>query len=1583
MKRELSEQSASSQTPPAETSFGPQPDDLSVLSGPIDEMQASAEGLGAIADKTPDQGANPSPAWDQAALEASAREAAEHWNALHRPSGRSGFAERAAAARDALNKLMDRVDAIPGSPGDASDPFLDLRENGRLLRSAVNEARDGRRTLDRLPRLGAENDQQVLRIGAVAEAYFAATGLVWDAEALSIFLLEAQKTEPLELNELWSLPTLMKFHLLESVLADAQGLPAQAAEMRPRIQRAIKSLRELGYADWQVVAEPLITFDRTLHQDPAGAYKYMDFISRESYRTQVASIARYSDFSENQVAQEALKLATEARLRPFDDHRVFMRRSHIGYYLVDRGAEQLAQRAGYRPPLLDRLRIAAKRDADLFYIAPIEIISVILIAAILLPLIPHSPSFMALMAAFAFLLLPVTQGAVDLLNNIVSSLFEAHPLPKLDFSEGVPAAFATLVAVPTLLLSEKQLRELVAELEVRYLANQDPNLHFALITDLPDAVTKPREADRDPLVDLAIKLIDELNARYASTESGSRGSGGQGSGAKAGVRGGSFVLFHRHRIFNARQGVWMGWERKRGKLLDLNKYLTGVFDAFPVKAGNVEAVRGVKYIITLDSDTQLPRGTAAAMVGAMAHPLNRAVIDPETRIVTAGYGILQPRVGVSVQSAARSRLASLYSGQTGFDIYTRAVSDVYQDLYGEGIFTGKGIYEVETLHAVLDRRFPRNALLSHDLIEGAYARAGLAPDIEVIDDYPSHYSAYTRRKHRWVRGDWQIAQWLFGSVPDESGRSVRNPISTISRWKIFDNLRRSLVDPFTMLLLIVGWTTLTGGPLYWTLVTVFLMFLPTLVQLVFSLGRAIVSDQPGVLREAFVGFWQGAFITLINLIYLPHSTMLSLDAIVRSLIRRFVTGQRLLEWETAAESESGARKSTPVDRYLSATPFFALAVGALLFAFHRHALPFALPILVLWGCAGALSTWLNRPPREERRALTTDETLLLRQHALRIWRYFYEFGGERHHYLIPDNVEEKGLFEAARVSPTNLGLLLNARQAAVELGFLTVPEFADLTARTLSTLERLEKHRGHLYNWYNTQTLEPLQPITVSSVDSGNFAASLYTLRTGAAELLERPLLSPSLFAGLRTQASLSPDKTAMPAHAPVLSHVHGKDPWPGAVMDEWIAWSLAEAARLPAASSASSGPVTDALDEAAWWQAEQHTRVRAIASIIHEMMPWLLPQFASLRNIPLLSLKDGSSFPCLGDAAAFVEQLDSHLAQTWATLSTESEQGSQPIVLGEQLRALLPAARQKIDALHESVLRCSTEAFRLANGMDFRFLVQKDRQLLSIGYELATDTVHSASYDMLASEARIAAFLSIANGEMQQTSWFKLGRTHTFAFGRAVLLSWTGTMFEYLMPSLWMRSFPDTLMARTLSGVVAIQRAYARRLGIPWGISESGYAQVDDAGHYHYQAFGIAEIALKWDATAGPVVSPYSSYLALGIDALESLKNIRRMVKAGWMGAYGLYEAADYVESLKQPTLVREWMAHHQGMSLLAILNLLSDNAVQRWFHANPHLQATELLLHEKPIREATLKQELKASPKRKPVAVGSQTTPKLASAG
>ncbi len=767
------------------------------------------------------------------------------------------------------------------------------------------------------------------------------------------------------------------------------------------------------------------------------------------------SARRSDDSSEQQVAQAALDLAREASIdQPTDDSRIQGRRRHIGYYLVDKGLLLLNNRVSFHPPVSWRFRQFVFKHAEEVYITSVYVCTALLIAGALFPILPRIGQFASLATAIIALLFPTMQVAVELVNNAVTSFLDPTTLPKLDFSKGIPAECTTLVAVPCLLLSEKQVIGLVRDLEVRYLANRDPNLHFAIVSDLPDSVSKPREFDTHRLVDLTVRLIRELNEKYRSRNNG------------------DFLFLHRHRTFNTRQGVWMGWERKRGKLLDLNKLLMGEFDAFPIKEGRLEALREVRYVLTLDSDTQLPRDAAAKLVGAIAHPLNQAIVDPKRRIVVEGYGILQPRIGVTVHSMTRSRFAAIYSGQNGFDIYTRAVSDAYQDLLGEGIFTGKGIYEVATLHEVLNRRFPRNELLSHDLIEGAYARAGLVTDIELVDDYPSHFSAYSKRQHRWLRGDWQIAQWMFSRVPDEAGHRAPNPISAISRWKIFDNMRRSLVAPFLLTLFIAGWLGLPGGPIYWTVVTLGLLVFPVLAEICFAIFRALANGERGRLSQVFDGFWGRMLIVLLDLIFLAQKTVVTFDAIIRSLIRRFITGERLLEWETAAQSELRTGGGAGIDRYLGVMPFMSLLLAVIIWGVTRKLTPLvcAAPILLLWASARPVAAWLDRPLRDRQKLSPADIDFLL-VNALRIWRYFREFGVERHNYLVPDNVAEEGFREAPRISPTNIGLLLNARQAACELGFLTTPEFAVLTRHTLATILRIAKMPGVIFATGMTRTL--------------------------------------------------------------------------------------------------------------------------------------------------------------------------------------------------------------------------------------------------------------------------------------------------------------------------------------------------------------------------------------------------------------------------------------------------------------------------------------------------------------------------------
>ena len=1469
------------------------------------------------------------PATSDAQLRQHAEALSRQWEMLPVDLKQTGLAQRMAKLAIRLRDLLRLC--LKTTSGQELTPQLELLESTRMLEGVLADGDNTRTIFAALPRIRVEPDGDLPRVLNLAEGYLSSAAGIWSPASLTVYVQQAQQRDALLLDEIMVIPQALKLAQLEYILDRADE--AFAAGDLPPIEQSpfsapLHSLRRINQYEWRTVLEPLITWDAILREDPAGVFAHMEDETRHTYHERIAELAKDADTSEAETAQAALLLAREANLTPDPDPRLAQRTRHIGYYLFAEGLPLLSQKIGYHGPPMERVRSILRRWNEDFYILGTFVLSVALIVAIIAPLVPHFP-FWPVMFALLLALLPATQGGVDLVNNTVTALLKAHALPKLDFSKGVPADATTFVVVPTLLLKEKQVRELCDELEARYLSNRDPNIHFGLLTDLPDAIARPFNEDRNPLVDLAVQCIDDLNEKY-------------GAG-----RGGSFFLLHRHRMFNARQGVWMGWERKRGKLLDLNKFLLHSYDSFPVKAGPLHVLQNVRYVITLDSDTQLPRGTAARMTGTIAHPLNQAIIHPRRRIVTAGYGILQPRVGVSVSSASRSRLAALYSGETGFDIYTRAVSDVYQDLFGEGSFAGKGIYEVSVLHEVLDRRFPRNALLSHDLIEGSYARAGLVSDIEIIDDYPSHYSAHTRRKHRWVRGDWQIAQWLFGRVPDETGKFVSNPISTISRWKILDNLRRSLVEPVTFLMLVLGWFILPGGARYWTIATVILLLLPVLTQFAFNLGRALVKASFIGIRDSFLTFASSFGMTMLNLTFLTHQMLLSLDAIFRSLIRSFVSGRHLLEWETAAQSESGKSK-THLDVYLQLSPVVAIVLGVALGFTYLPRLYAALPVLFLWIIAPLVTIWLNSPPRREAGPLTASDRVFLQDQALHIWRFFLEFGNERNHWLIPDNVEEKNIFEVRKLSPTNLGMLFNTRQAACEFGFLTLPEFARATLGTLTTYDGLEKQRGHIYNWYDIETLRPVPPFTISAVDSGNLAASLYTLHTGALDILKRPVLSANLFTGLDLMQRTSADtKTAK------LTAV--TDETDTASMRSKVQSLIEQADSLAPQSSNDSAP-PGILPFETWVEGEARRRHAAASQYIESYTPWLLPQFEPLFALAPLSGPDDKQIPTLLTAPAYATALALRVAEAVAALPNDSPLAA----VGSQLHSLVTAAVHNLTQLKADLSTIANEAERHANAMEYGFLLVESRMLLSIGYDGVSHELHSACYDLLASEARIASFLAVAKGDIPQDSWFRLSRSHVVVNGRAALLSWTGTMFEYMMPALWMQNFPNTLISRSLEASVEIQRDHVR--DIPWGISESGFAKTDPLGRYSYQAWGIPSLALKYGAEDGPVISPYSTFLAMPILREEAIKNLRRMATLNWVGPYGFYEAADYTEG-KQPQLVRSWMAHHQGMCLLALTNLLRDNVIQRWFHGTPLVRAAELLLHEKPLSKETVKELSKLS--------------------
>ncbi len=553
---------------------------------------------------------------------------------------------------------------------------------------------------------------------------------------------------------------------LESHLSGRQDTAAEVLRREHQRQAAnqvsvgncMTSLRLLSALDWMVFFEHTSLVEAELRHDPAGAYARQDFATKDRYRQTVEKLARGSDHDELAIARCAVELARRNQPTAGDgaaalrgDSRAAAR-AHCGCYLIGPGRSQLQAEVGYRPKLRDRLRDCLRAHADAFYFSFLATVTALILAGILVYGARVSAGTGAMLALELLLLVlvalvPASELALGLVHYALTLLLPPRVLPKMDFKDGIPENCATFVVMPAMLVRPESAAVLGDNLEVHYLSNPDPQLRFALLTDFADAPGEQMPED-EAYVQAALERIKTLNEKYAA--------------------GGSerFFLFHRRRQWNPVMNCWMGWERKRGKLAEFNRLLRGARDtSFTTIRGDLGKLPTIRYVITLDADTKLPREAARRLVGTLAHPLNRPFFDPEQGRVVDGYGVLQPRVSLGVVAAMRSLFARIFAGSVGLDPYTTAVSDVYQDLFGRGSYTGKGIYDVDAFEAAAGQTFPENQILSHDLIEGAYARCGLVSDIELLDDFPALYSAYARRAHRWIRGDWQILPWLFRRVP--------------------------------------------------------------------------------------------------------------------------------------------------------------------------------------------------------------------------------------------------------------------------------------------------------------------------------------------------------------------------------------------------------------------------------------------------------------------------------------------------------------------------------------------------------------------------------------------------------------------------------------------------------------------------------------------------------------------------------------------------------------------------------------------------------------------------------------------------
>ena len=1301
------------------------------------------------------------------------------------------------------------------------------------------------------------------------------------------------------------------------------GNQRQAAD-QVSISNSIGSLRALAMQDWREFVETMSLVEQTLRTDPAGAYAAMDFASRDRYRHAIEEAAKASALTEAELARRAIALARAGAAQRGGEHR----RAHVGFYLIDQGLPELERTAAIRGPRLTRLRRWAGRSPLWLYLGAITLLTVSMTGGLLARVWADVGPGWTLVPLGILTLLATSQLAVALVNWAATLLASPHPLPRMDLSAGIPPESRALVVVPTMLTSRQTIDALVDALEVRFLANRDDNLQFGLLTDFADAVEQTRPDDALLLACVRERLM-ALNTQYA-------------------VAGHDiFFLFHRPRRWNPHERIWMGYERKRGKLADLNALLLdGNADGFSLVLGDIEALAGTKYVITLDTDTQLPRDAARQFVGTMAHPLNRPVFDAGLQRVRAGYGILQPRASGALPVANQSRYARLFGGEPGIDPYTRTVSDVYQDLFGEGSFIGKGIYDVAAFEQALGGRFPENRILSHDLLEGCYARSGLLSDVQLYEEYPARYVADVNRRYRWIRGDWQLASWLLPRVPGPDAERRDNPLSELSRWKLFDNLRRSLVPAALTLLLLFGWMA-SASPWFWTLAVLGILLVPALATALLDLLRKPSEMRLGAhLAADAQAAGERLLQTGFALATLPHEAYYSLDAILRTLARLLITHKRLLEWHASGDREQLTRGDLADSlRAMWFAPVLAIATAVTLVATNPAVLAAAGPILLLWLTSPAIAWWMSLPiPRRENR-LSDAQTRFLRRIARKTWAFFDAFVGPDEHWLPPDNhqaVRAEAL--AHRTSPTNMGLALLANLSAHDFGYIPAGQLLERTAQTLGTMATLERHRGHFFNWYDTRSLQPLHPVYVSTVDSGNLAGHLLTLRAGLTALPDQPILAPRWVHGLTDTLGVLEDAVGAPAPAGLSrfrDDLNAALNAPPATLPS--AWRLLE--RLAQCTETLAEELGHEPDsEVLYWARALARQCRAIGDELSFLAPW-----SALPDAPPgAGDRPGiDAIPTLRALAALDAELSTGLArghQAGAAFARHAGLTDLRLQVGQGSER----ARARIAAIQD----LAAETGEMAN-MEYGFLYDKGSRLLSIGYNLDERRRDASYYDLLASEVRLGVFVAIAQGQLPQESWFALGRLLTAAGGKPILLSWSGSMFEYLMPPLVMPTYDHTLLDETARAAVARQIEYGHRLGLPWGMSESGYNSMDVHLNYQYRAFGVPGLGLQRGLAEDLVVAPYASVMALMVAPEAACLNLQRLAAAGAEGRYGFHEALDYTPARqlrgKSHALVRSYMAHHQGMSLLALTSALLDRPMQRRFVSDPIFRAALLLLQER----------------------------------
>ncbi len=1339
------------------------------------------------------------------------------------------------------------------------------------------------------------------------------------------------------------------------------------------------SLRLLSSTDWKDFFENTSRVEKILRDDPAGIYAGMDFDTRNCYRSAVEELSRHSAFSEEQVARAAITFAAGL------DGQASGRKGHVGYYLLEAGRTTLEASLHYQPEAGVRFRRALLARPTLAYLGSIAFFSLVFVLGLLAYTRLVGGSLAQIILAGVLGLGLAMEAAISLVNWNVTHRIKPVSLPRMDFSEGIPAGNRCMVVVPTLLENTAGIDHLLQELELYYLSNPDPQLSYALLTDFEDAATQSMPEDENLLAQ-ASTGIKNLNNKYPQKV--------------------PFYLFHRQRQWNPSEGVWMGWERKRGKLADFNRLLLGLGEtSYSTQVGETEIIHEIKYVITLDADTSLPQGSANRLVATLAHPLNQAEFAEDGCSVVAGYTVLQPRVAIKPTSANRTLFSQIFSGNAGFDLYSFAVSDVYQDLFGEGSYVGKGIYDVAAFERSLAGQVRQNTLLSHDLFEGIYGRAALVTDIVLYEEYPARYVVYARRLRRWIRGDWQLIPWLFPFVRTQTG-IARNRLATIDIWKIYDNLRRSLLPPTLLALLAAGWLVLPGPPLAWTLLVLLPMGLPIAAQVIWEVqhnfGKLTLNQifEPTRLPLTRWG---------LAIVFLPYEALLMLHAIGTTLVRLLVARKHLLQWTTAAKAASRRVQNQYFEtvQAMAASLILTVLLGIGMAIFNPAALWVALPLLVAWLIAPQIAYAISRPVVHTSPPLTETQRRQVRRLARRTWAFFEQFAGPNDHWLPPDHFQESPRSTVEHyTTPTNIGLFLVSTLSAFDLGYMSLLELAVRLRSTLESMDGLEHYRGHLLNWYDSEKLAALPPRYISTVDSGNLAACLITLKQGCQALANAPLLDAKQWQGLLAIMDILAEVLGGLGSIPDLSQEKNNphsslESFEGELTgiyervssiqnrpEAWIktlAWLSGEgwekvSRRLLELLENNPNLNPEALTELQLYLDLMHHSLQDMQRSLDLFAPWL----GLLETVPVefmgrrawQELRDSLpvALPTLGQAEAVYDKIGTALNTCKAQLQGEvtpvpaksrlilsgRDEGSRLPPENEAALAWCKKLEQGLSSAHNTVLPLlmgfrdlAGQANAAVSAMDFRFLFDERRQVFHIGYNVGTEILDPSYYDLLASEARIASLIAIAKGDAPQSHWQHLGRPVTRVNGKQVLLSWNGTMFEYLMPALFARNYPGTFLSDSCYVALEAQERYGQKQQVPWGISESGYFAFDVNLNYQYRAFGVPDLGYKRELQDDLVIAPYASMLGLSLQPQAVLKNMTRLENLNMLGRFGFYEALDYTKTHLPPgqahATVQSYMAHHQGMILLAACNYLSNDIMVRRFHADERIQSVELLLQEK----------------------------------